>query len=121
MNCKHGLEVINCPVCRISINTRPLNDLKPDLLTKSSIKPISPVFYQHFKNKNNNEELNSGFLKSNFTHIMPIPKMIGQIPNFENRLFLERLKEINITKFDKYGVSKNIPFSKKEFNLENIE
>ncbi|MFX1496004.1 MAG: hypothetical protein ACFFBH_00620 [Promethearchaeota archaeon] len=119
MICRHGLEIINCPVCRISINTRPLNDLKPDLITKNLIKPMSPVFKQHFKN--NNDKLNFGISKTKFTHTVPLPKMMGQIPNFENRLFLEKLKEINVKKFNKYGVSKNIPFSKKEFNLENIE
>lgn len=114
MICKHGFDIISCPICRISTNTRPSNDLGSNLVNANLLKPINPAFKQHFNNKSKIEGL-----RPNFTHTVPIPKVIGQIPNFENKILIEKLKDINIANFDKFGISEKIPLSEKELNLKD--
>ncbi|MFX0033041.1 MAG: hypothetical protein ACFE8E_04420 [Candidatus Hodarchaeota archaeon] len=124
MICIHGLDKNNCPVCRISINTRPVNGINLDIINVNSLKPVNPFFKHHFENKNKSEkELLFNQNSRNYTDMLniPKPKIPSQIWNSENRIFLEKLEKVNINNFDKFGVSKKIPLTKKELNLENKE
>jgi len=124
MICIHGLDKNNCPVCRVSINTRPVNGINLDIINNNSLKPISPFFKQHFENKNKSDKeliYNQNIRNSTDMINIPKPKMPSQISNFENRIFLDKLEKININNFDKFGVTKKIPLEKKELNLENKE
>ena len=48
MVCKHGLDEINCPICRISTSTRPLNDLNSDIVNINPLKTENPFFKKYF-------------------------------------------------------------------------
>jgi hypothetical protein len=43
---------------------------------------------------------------------------VNEIPNFENKMFKDRLKEIDIAKSDLFGISKKIPLESPEWKFE---
>ena len=49
------------------------------------------------------------------------PTFLNELPNFENNLFLERLKEIDVSKADIFGFSKKIPLENPEWKFEEGE
>ena len=121
MICKHGLDVINCPICRISANLRPSNDLNSEILNINPLKTENPFFKKHFANKKKLER-NIFYiqknLKPNFIHKIPEITMVNQVPDFGNKIFNERLENIDISKSDKFGISKKISLTKPELDLE---
>ncbi|MGB5912714.1 MAG: hypothetical protein WBH31_16090 [Promethearchaeia archaeon] len=122
MVCKHGLDEINCPICRISTSTIPLNDLNLEMLNNNPLKTENPFFKKHITNKQKLERnvfhLQNA-LKPNFIHKIPEITMVNQIPDFGNKIFNEQLENIDISKSDKFGISKKISLIKPELDLES--
>jgi len=122
MVCKHGLDEINCPICRISTSTRPLNNLNLEILNSNPLKTENPFFKKHITNKQKLERnvfhLQNA-LKPNFIHKIPEITMVNQIPDFGNKIFNEQLENIDISKSDKFGISKKISIIKPELDLES--
>ncbi|MDX1799180.1 MAG: hypothetical protein R3255_11065 [Candidatus Lokiarchaeia archaeon] len=54
-------------------------------------------------------------------NIITKPNFINEIPNFKNKLFLERSKELDISKEDNYGITKKIPLERPEWKFEEEE
>lgn len=122
MVCKHGLDEINCPICRISTSTRPLNDLNLEMLNNNPLKTENPFFKKHITNKQKLERNMfhlQNALKPNFIHKIPEITMVNQIPDFGNKIFNEQLENIDISKSDKFGISKKISLIKPELDLES--
>ncbi|MFW9894686.1 MAG: hypothetical protein ACFFD7_02665, partial [Candidatus Thorarchaeota archaeon] len=46
------------------------------------------------------------------------PSFINEPLNFENKLFLERAKELDISKDDNFGISKKIPLENPDWQFE---
>lgn len=120
MTCIHGLDEINCPTCRILKSSVPLNGI-------SSKKSILPTFNMLLSRKkiNHEKELIDELtpLKKNIHHpnFITKPSFINEIPNFKNKLFLERSKELDISKEDNYGITKKIPLESSEWKFEEEE
>ena len=122
MPCVHGLDENNCPTCRIIKSTLPYNSIKS--IETPALKIVSPFF-----NRDNRlqEKLSNDITakKINITHpslnLISKPPTINEIPNFENKLFLERAKDLNISKDDNYGISKKIPLESPEWRFEEEE
>jgi len=122
MPCVHGLDESNCPTCRIVKSTLPLNTLKS--IKSPTLKILSPFF-----NRNNRlKDILSKDItvrKLNIAHpslnLISKPPFINEVPNFENRIFLERAKELDISKDDSYGISKKIPLESPEWQFEEEE
>ncbi len=119
MTCIHGLDENNCPTCRILKSTLPKNAL--NIKNKHLLKIGNPLFK---KNSNlkveiskqlTNKKLN---LTQNPLNSVPRPPFINEIPNFENKMFLERAKELDISKEDSFGISKKIPLESPEWKFE---
>ncbi|MFX1269392.1 MAG: hypothetical protein ACFFAK_15640, partial [Promethearchaeota archaeon] len=103
MICKHGLDEINCPICRISTSTRPHNDLNLEMFNINPLKTENPSFKKHTTNKKKLEQNIfhiQNALKPNFIHKFPEITMIHQIPDFGNKIFRKQLENIDITKSD---------------------
>jgi len=122
MPCVHGLDENNCPTCRIVKFTLPNNSFKS--IKSPALKIVSPFF----KRDNRFQEILSKDItvkKLNITHpslnLISKPPFINEVPNFENRIFLERAKELDILKDDNYGISKKIPLENPEWQLEEEE
>jgi hypothetical protein len=120
MTCIHGLDEINCPTCRVLRSSMPLNGI-------SSKKSIFPTFKTLLSRKKINhekeiiDELTPLKRNINPPNIITKPSFINEIPNFKNKLFLERSKELDISKDDNYGITKKIPLESPEWKSEEEE
>ena len=107
MTCIHGLDEINCPTCRISKSTLPLKEIN---LKKTNFLKADALL----SNKNINlerkliDELISKKSKLSPPNRIAKPSFINEIPNFRNEIFLERVKDLDISKEDRYGITKKI-------------
>jgi curved DNA-binding protein CbpA len=120
MPCIHGLDEINCPTCRILKSAAPLNGIK--------LKKLRfPTFNDSISKKNLNLEkklIDEVSLKNRITrspNLISKPTFINDVPNFRNELFLERSKELDISKEDNYGITKKIPLENPEWKFDEEE
>ncbi len=116
MTCIHGLDEINCPTCRILRSTAPKGLLSIKRLAFSRIE--NPFFKKNAKLK---KEISKDIIPkklNGFSTTLQKPPLINQIPEFQNRLFLERTKEIAISKDDTFGISKKIQLESSEWKFE---
>ena len=113
MPCIHGLDENNCPTCRILKSTIPLRGIRLKKLNFPAVK-------NSLSKKNINLEkklIDEITLKKGNPHpptLISKPRFINEVPNFKNELFLERTKELDISKEDNHGITK-------KFSLENPE
>ncbi|MFX1314568.1 MAG: hypothetical protein ACFE9T_01800 [Promethearchaeota archaeon] len=120
--CIHGIDEINCPTCRIIRSTLPKRLL--DINKNRFLKIENPLFRKNYGN--DQKILNDLFPKqinSNLNPIMQIarPNLINKIPDFKNKILLERLNELDLSKFDKFGIDKRIPLESPEWKFEKEE
>ncbi len=111
MSCIHGLDNNNCPVCRISKSTIPNTPIAKNHLKIEDIRPENPFFKNHIENKKQSEESltkKNILLNPNLINPLPIPNLITNIPNFENKDFMKKLDELDLNGLDTHGISKKI-------------
>lgn len=119
MPCIHGLDEINCPTCRTAKFTFPNKSISG--FKTPNIKIGNPFFNidDRLENKIAREITAK---KVNMIHppVSPISKpfLINEIPNFENKIFLDRFQELDISKEDNFGISKKIPLENPEWKFE---
>jgi len=122
MPCIHGLEEESCPTCRILKSTLPTKGFPEQ---KSQIPEIGNLFFK--ENQNLDENIKREILKGRpdltpdlLTRI-PQPRFINDLPRFENHLFQERIKELDITKYDHFGITKKIALEKPDLRFKKDE
>lgn len=119
MSCIHGLEEGNCPDCRILKSTMPFKGLNPQ---ETRLINITNSLFQ--KNRNLDERVKKDLLMRrldltpNLLNRVPHPTLINDIPKFENRVFLKRINELDITKEDVFGITKKIPLEQPGWRFE---
>ena len=117
--CIHGLDEINCPTCRMIKSTLPKNIL--DTKDNAFLKIENPLFR---KNYCDDQEILKELLpkkvnsNSNPINFITRPNLINEIPNFKNKMLSERLNELDLAKFDKFGISKKTPIESSEWKFE---
>ena len=117
--CIHGLDEMNCPTCRIIRSTLPKNFL--DTNNNPFLKIENPIFR---KNYSGDKEILKEILpqkvniNSNPINLISRPNLINEIPNFKNKMLSDRLNELDLTKFDKFGISKKTPLENPEWKFE---
>jgi hypothetical protein len=119
MPCIHGLDEINCPTCRASRSTLPRNSINKIQLQHLKIE--SPFFKNDNRlNQKISKDLTSkGFdLHHRVPKTIPKPVFINEIPDFQNKMFSDRLKELDLSREDNFGISKKIPLESPEWQLE---
>ncbi|MFX1500908.1 MAG: hypothetical protein ACFFDH_08090 [Promethearchaeota archaeon] len=117
MTCIHGLDEINCPTCRILKSTTPLEKLNQN--SKEFLKIKHPLF-------KNNRTLDENLIKEitpkkyvqQFPNIISKPHSINEIPEFRNKFFYERIKELDLSKEDNYKIRKRISLENPEWKFE---
>ncbi len=124
MACIHGLENNNCPICRISRSTFPINSINKIDLKKNELSPFKNLFRNKlstdmtFKDDISNISRN---YRPNLIYDFPKPNLINSIPNFENKLFLERIDNISIEKPNDLRRSRKISLENPELKLDEEE
>ncbi len=106
---------MNCPMCSIMRSTMPMKKLHAK--KEEFLKIENPFFKKNLKSKENLvDELTNKRLKLNPPplNLVPKPNLINQIPNFENKMFLDRLRELDLDKGDILGIPKKIPLENPE-------
>jgi hypothetical protein len=118
MPCIHGLDENNCPTCRISKAALPKTPLNIDSRQNEIIKTEHPLFGN--KGNKSNQYIDDLNLKRSplIPESVSKPSMITDLPNFENKMFLDRLNEIDISKSDTFGFSKRIPLGSSKLILK---
>jgi len=117
--CIHGLDEMNCPTCRIIKSTLPKNIL--DTNNNAFLKIENPLFRKNYRD---DQEIFKELLpkkvnsNSNPINLISRPNLINEIPNFKNKMFSERLNELDLTKFDKFGICKKSPLESPEWKFE---
>ena len=120
MTCTHGLNDNNCPICRINAFTVPKKSEKIQDLHKNELKP-------YFHGSKLKQDIINDIIPSNSNHklekktlINPIPeaKLLNQLPNFKNRMFQERLDELNMDKSSNFNMLKKISLESPEWKFE---
>ncbi len=120
MPCIHGLDELNCPICKITDYTIPekLNNSKN--VRNNPLKPGNhifdkkitekSIFQDRFKKKNDLFQLDL---------INPISNnpFLNELPNFKNKMFLKRLKDIDLKNPDKHGISKKMSLESPEWKI----
>lgn len=120
MTCIHGLDETNCPTCRIIRSSMPLKS--------PSVKKINFLNAENFISKKTInlekkliEEITSNKSRSHPPNLITKPHFITEIPNFMDKLSLEKFKDLDITKEDNYGITKKIPLESPEWEFEEEE
>ncbi|MFX1501695.1 MAG: hypothetical protein ACFFDH_12085 [Promethearchaeota archaeon] len=117
MPCIHGLDETNCPTCRILKSTVPLRGIN---LKKTNFLNANEMFSK--KNlrleKKITEDITINKANPNTPNLLSKPSFINDIPNFGNKLFLERFKDLDISKEDDYEINKKIPLESPEWEFE---
>jgi len=120
MTCIHGLDEINCPTCRIIRSSIPLKGLsvkKLNFLTANNFISKKKI---NLKNKVI-DEITSKKSSSYPPNLITKPHFINEIPNFKDKLFLDRFKDIDITKEDNHEITKKIPLESPEWEFEETD
>jgi len=117
MPCIHGLDETNCPMCRITQASLPKTALKNLSAKNNPLKPEHPLFKG--KSATSDDFIENLSLKRSpsMPEIISKPMMVTDLPNFENKMFLDRLDQINLSKSDKFGISKKTPVGSPELRL----
>ena len=119
MTCIHGLDETSCPTCRIIASSMPKTGLNLKDLHLNELKPENTYFKQDSDEKKRfiKEAIPESKIKPPISiNIVPTPKLLNDKPDFKNRLFNERIKELDITKSDVFKISKKIKLESPEFN-----
>ena len=122
MPCIHGIDETNCPICRITESTVPIKYPNLKEVHNNDLKPNNPHLEHLFSENNNlqNELISKNDVNLNprLINLIPKPNVINEIPSFKNQLFLERLREIDISKSDVFGISKKIGLLSSELKVK---
>ena len=121
MPCIHGLVDINCPTCRIMKFSLPKNNNKINGLYTNSLKLESPFFKLNSKeNENFVNEIKPILpdLHKNFINIISTPSLLNKLPSFENKMLLERLGEIEVSKSDVFNLSETPSLANPEWKVK---
>ena len=111
MTCIHGLEEENCPTCRLIRFNVPDAPITPDITRRNVLKPDQSAYGKR-------SSMRHGLLKEldSKSRVSPLhlnqvdvhPKILNSLPDFKNRMFLERLKNIDLLKKDEHGISRKM-------------
>ena len=122
MTCIHGLDEINCPTCTIMRSTMPMKKVHEK--KQNFLKIENPFLKKNSRLKAEFEkELTKNRFAPKFTPLnsIPKPRLINEIPNFENRMFLKRIEDLDLDKGNLLGLPKKIPLENPDWKFEKEE
>ena len=118
MPCIHGLDEINCPMCRMTRGSLPKTSLNIESMQNDILKPKHPLFRQDSSKKQEFQKQIT--LKRSPLIPEPVskPNLISDLPSFENKMFSERISEIDLANTDKFGITKRISLGSSELSIK---
>jgi len=87
-----------------------------------NIRPENPFFKNYLSNKNQTEDYltkSNKLLQPHIINPLPSPNLINTIPNFENKELMKKLDDLDIERWDSYGISKKVKLEKPNLKLDN--
>ncbi len=119
MTCTHGLDDINCPICRINAFTVPKKSDKIQNLHQNELKPY---FHRSKLKQDIIDEIDPSIshhklVKNAIINPIPEANLLNQVPNIKNRMFQVRLDELNIDKSDNFKLLKKKSLENPEWKL----
>ncbi|MCJ7650508.1 MAG: hypothetical protein MUP85_18010 [Candidatus Lokiarchaeota archaeon] len=121
MTCMHGLDDNNCPICRMSSSTFPINPINKTSLNKNALNSFNHLFKNKLSGNMDFDDdisMSRNNVRPNLINDFPKPNLINSIPSFENKLFIERINSLRIEKPNDLKISKKISLENPELNLE---
>ena len=121
MSCIHGLDNNNCPICRMSKSTIPNTTIAKKAVKIENLRPENQFFKNHLENKKRSEEYltkNNTLLNPNLINPLPVPNLINKLPTFENKDFVKKLDDLNLSGLDPHGISKKIKLESPKVKLD---
>jgi hypothetical protein len=119
--CIHGIDEINCPICRISRVSTPKSSISQIKSNQDNFLIKSPFLNEFLSKKEDLEEVINkkvNLFQPNLINPLPTPNLINQIPPFENKTLLNQLNTHDIEKLDGFGISKKISVKKGELEFK---
>ena len=119
----HGLENNNCPICRMTKSTVPRTPILNNKDKNVNLRPENPFFKKHLSNKNQTEDIltkRNELLRPQIINPIPMPNLLNPIPNFENNELMKRLDELDIERWDTFGISKKVKLEKPHLKLDDV-
>jgi hypothetical protein len=120
--CIHGLNSVNCPICRIEKHTYPDQHLKN---IKNKDNPLLESLHQSvnidiIENTPMKNKLDQKGPISDLKIITPHvhSPLVKKLPDFKNRIFMKRMEEIKQNNPDKFGISKKISLKSPKWKLK---
>jgi len=124
MTCIHGFDENICPTCRIVKFAVPKNQEKINELYNSDLKPYNSLIESKNHNKGDilrNLTPHNTHFKLDSINVVPEAKLLNRIPTFENKMFSERLSELNLGKSDLLKITKKVTLESPEMKLKDEE
>ncbi|MBY9020273.1 MAG: hypothetical protein KGD67_04385 [Candidatus Lokiarchaeota archaeon] len=121
MSCIHGLDNNNCPICRISKSTIPNTTIAKNVVKIENLRPENQFFKNHLENKKESEKnltKTNTLLNPNLINPLPVPNLINKLPTFENKDFVKKLDDLNLSGLDPHGISKKINLESPKVKLD---
>ncbi len=118
MPCVHGLDEMNCPMCRIDKSSFPKELFNTKIQDLNSKSPYIGQFMKDTDSLKKDLGLSANIPEPFSMNLHAIPKMSMEPPIFTNELFVKRLKEIDIIKSDTFGISKKVSLLEPELKVE---
>ena len=121
MTCLHGLEEINCPICRINASTIPKESFKVHDIHHNKLKPY---YHESTLREDVNKRISTKFdqqqklLRVNSINPIPEMKTLNEIPNLKNKMFEERLNELSFNKSNTIKLLKRVPLENPDWKIE---
>jgi hypothetical protein len=113
----HGLDEINCPTCRLTRSIIPLNPISKLEVNEKDLRSKNSLFEDNNLSKKNfyKDLTNKNLIKPNLLQQIPELTRFGEIPNYSNYLFDERLR---MSKFFENSPKPKIEIDKHEIELD---
>ena len=124
MPCLHGLDEINCHICRIVNHTEPEKLIRAKDIKINTLKPKNQLFEDNIREKNSFKDklsIKRDFHQIDIINPIKASLLLNNLPNFKNKMFLKRLEEIDLKNPDKFGISKKISLESPEWKFERKE
>lgn len=123
MPCKHGLNEVNCPICRIENSITP-NEISMLQKATKDLRPNNPHLDEHLDKKKEFEKRvysSPNYKRISITDLRPTNQFINGLPDFRTKAFKERLENSQLGKMDKFGISKKVEITSPEFQYGKKE
>lgn len=115
------MDDINCPICKISNTSVPINSIT-EIKSNQENFLIKSQFLKDYSSKidesKNLIDIKSNLIQPNIINPLPNPNLLNQVPPIQNKTLQEQLKRQDLENIDVHGITKRIPIKKGELEFK---